>query len=347
MSSTSTPSTSHLVSFLTRPLMKSYTPATVVALQLALLAALSESASTLTLFLSATCPPPAPLQRACLASGIRWADWIRLLSSGLDCTLFLTPTSVAVRLGTMPRRVVWSASASAAGQPTSTSFKPLRSVSVSATPTPFNGVTRGLRATLASALTRTRTRIGPAAALNPTRIPTLLSASCTFAPASPSSESEFSSASDDSDDSDSDYAPSDSGRSSTSSSSVYTSASEYSVSSAATSATSLSSVCTAAAMKPAVYTAPRPAAPKPTAAAPVTRYMYQGGVTQVMSGRVMLGVAAPSALPSARPAAVVRPAASSPRKAPATQRKPASSSAAQAGSWRRAAPVAVTVAAAA
>ncbi|KAJ7501449.1 hypothetical protein B0H11DRAFT_721465 [Mycena galericulata] len=230
----------HLVSFLTRPLMRSHVPATILSLQLYLQTAFSSQSTTDTNFLlSARCPPPPQMQQACLAFGVRWAEWIHLISCGLDLQLFVTEIAVSVQLGTRPRRVIWAAADNA----DKSAPAKVRSAGL-----PFS---THLRATLAAA----RTRRG--AALNPTRIPTLLSSSSFVASSDADSDSE----SDSDGDSDSGYS--------------FTSAS---------SATSVSSgsCFESESSKPVV---------NPTA--DVTRYLYQGGVTQVMSGGVMLGAAAP------------------------------------------------------
>ncbi|KAJ7697439.1 hypothetical protein B0H17DRAFT_1328907 [Mycena rosella] len=224
----STPLT-QLVSFLTRPLMRSHTPATIVALQLYLhtaLAPLISDCETAHL-LSPRCPPPPALQTACLLSGIRWAEWIQLLAGGLDVQLSLSTAVLAVQLGALPRRVIWTAA-------TNKSEAPKAASSASEPRSPA----LRLRATLVSAHTRR------AAALNPTRSPTMLST--TYSPASPSASEADS-------DSDSDY-DSDSGSSFTS----------------VSSATSVPS-------------------DSPPTNSTVTRYLYSGGITQVVSGRVMLG----------------------------------------------------------
>ncbi|KAJ7469689.1 hypothetical protein FB451DRAFT_1560029 [Mycena latifolia] len=151
---TSTPATlAPLAAFLTRPLARAYAPATVSALQGYLHNALAPciSQSEATLHLSPRCPPPAPLQAACLLTGVRWAAWARLLAAGLDLTLFVSQGAIAVKLGRMPRRVLWAAAAEA--------------------PAPR-------RVMLGVSGTTTRERRG--AALHPTRVPTLLS-SCTYA----------------------------------------------------------------------------------------------------------------------------------------------------------------------
>ncbi|KAJ7666354.1 hypothetical protein B0H17DRAFT_1336352 [Mycena rosella] len=245
----STPLT-HLVSFLTRPLMRAHTPATIVALQVYLNAALApclDSSSESTLLLSARCPPPPALQKACIVSGVRWADWIRLLSAGIDVQVLVSNASLSVRLGKMPRRTLWVAPRE---------DDQFSKYAAWAWP-------------VVSPLASARTRRG--AAINPTRIPTLLSA-CTSA-----SEIESDSDCDSDSDSGSDC-ESDSGRSSISAFS-FTSASSASSSSRS--------------------------APKPG----VMRYNYTGGVTHVVSGGVMLGAGAnPTPKPAAPPTPYKRPA---------------------------------------
>ncbi|KAJ7931039.1 hypothetical protein B0H13DRAFT_2309040 [Mycena leptocephala] len=117
-----------LVSFLTRPLMRSH------------------PRHDTSYLLSAKCPPPPAIQRACLVSGMQWAEWIRLLSSGVDLQIFIIESSLAVNQ----------------------SSPPIRSSDIFPTGTPFGA---RLRATLVSA----RARGGASCALNPTRIPILLS----------------------------------------------------------------------------------------------------------------------------------------------------------------------------
>ncbi|KAJ7843777.1 hypothetical protein B0H14DRAFT_3139514 [Mycena olivaceomarginata] len=295
----SSPAITYLVAFLTRPLTKIHAPSMILALQLALHSALSSAPPT-SLHLSATCPPPPELQRACLVAGISWAEWIALLSHGLEVRLFLSEFSVAVELGRMPRRVLWSfkpeshASRSSAARPTGRSLSASR-----------------VRAAMA-ALPTSRVRLG--AALNPTRVPTLLSCSYTVedvsAVADCDSSSDSASDCDSEDDSDTE---SDSGCSFTSVSSD-------------SSASSTSSVC--------AYT---PCAPTK---ADVKRYTYEGGATQVLSGRVMLGSAS-----AARPVLQRQPRFFKPSPTPAAAgagaaarlRKAASSAASAATSWRKSA----------
>ncbi|KAJ7033757.1 hypothetical protein C8F04DRAFT_1260743 [Mycena alexandri] len=246
MSTTNT--INHLVSFLARPLMKSHTPATIVAVQVSLHTTFSSSPSSFKLLLSANCPAPTAIQRACIVSGVRWAEWIYLLSSGLDLQLFIAATSLDVELGTMPRRSLWVAPEN---PETVVPAVTMRSAALVPAGRPFAA---RLRATLATE------RIRRGAAINPTRIPTLLS-SCALPEDDPATDSESES------DSDSDSDISDSGSSLTSTSS-------------ATSVSNASYIF--------VASTPAKVDTKPKV---VTRYMYRGGVTQVMSGGVMLSAA--------------------------------------------------------
>jgi len=239
----------HLVSFLTRPLMRSYAPTTIVSLQVYLCTALSSSPQTLVL--SAKCLPPPVLQRACVVSGIAWAEWIQSLSSGIDLKIFVTESSLAVKLGTMPRRMLWVARENAVDKPKPTLAPAFRFPSVMAARTPSSARPR---TTSVSA----RARNDKSAALNPTRIPTLLSSSYTV------EDIAFECDSDSESDTDSDSDISDSGFSSTSS---------------VTSVSTTSSCAFSSIVRPT-----------PAAKADAKRYLYQGGVTQVVGGGVMLGV---------------------------------------------------------
>ncbi|KAJ7868714.1 hypothetical protein B0H13DRAFT_2063984 [Mycena leptocephala] len=199
-----------LVSFLTRPLMRSHAHATIVSLQLCLQSSLSGLPAESSFLLSAKCPPPLAIQRACLVSGMRWAEWIRLLSSGIDLQIFITESSLAVKVGTMPRRILWVApdTASPAVKTVSPSIRPFALLPAG---TPFGA---RLRTTVVS----TRTRRGATCALNPTRIPTLLSYSFDAEELASASDSDADSDCDSESDSDSDI--SDSGFSFTSASSA-------------------------------------------------------------------------------------------------------------------------------
>ncbi|KAJ7761255.1 hypothetical protein DFH07DRAFT_939810 [Mycena maculata] len=275
----------HAVSFLTRPLMRVHTPATILSLQLYLQTAFSASpiAPETALRLSAYCPPPPEIQRACLASGVRWVDWITLLSGGFDLTLFISGSSLSVQLGRGPRRDVWVA-------PTTSTPAP-RSPALRLTEPAFGA---HLRATLSSARTRRGTASESISTLNRTRIPRLIS---------PSSLKDVS-ASDSDSGSDCESDASESGYSFTSASSA------MSVSSAESS-------------------------PKPVVTR-ATRYLYQGGVTQVVSGGVMLGVCSPSTTKPKRMASVPNSQGRRTGMARSFVRK-TGVSAADACSWRRSA----------
>ncbi|KAK6988713.1 hypothetical protein R3P38DRAFT_3374005 [Favolaschia claudopus] len=251
-----------LVSFLTRPLMKLHKPATIVSLQLSLRASLSSGPLNVSLLLSSVTLPPLPIQRACAVSGIRWSDWILQLSCGIDVQVFLTESSLAIRIGRMPRRIIWVKPETV----TTTSVK--------------IGAVSGLRTSPIRrpgflprrAVSSTRERDFRSAILNPTRIPTLLCSSYNcddLADVDAESESDCDSLSDDLSDSGSDI--SDSACSWTSSES----------------ASSVTSVPSGASSR-----SPSPSSVEAAAVTPdVTRYKYDGGVTQVLSGGVMLGAA--------------------------------------------------------
>ncbi|KAF8209073.1 hypothetical protein K438DRAFT_2012393 [Mycena galopus ATCC 62051] len=280
----------YLVSFLTRPLMKIHPSATILSLQVSLHAAFSSAPPTPSLLLSAKCPPPPALQRACVVAGMRWVEWIHLLSRGIDVQIFLTESSVAVGLGSLPRRIVWVAPANVCSPAVKPGALLLRS-SALLPPSPPGA---RIRAVFHSS----RPRNCRGAALNPTRIPTLLSSS--YLPDS-DSESDLDS------DSDSDSEMSDSGCSFTSTSSA-------------------SSVWSASPSSPSSGRTPAsvsPAKPKPDV---VKQYTYQGGITQVVSGRVMLGAPSKTHLSNGRPSGTGGNAARS--------RKVGASSACQIGSWR-------------
>ncbi|KAJ6502917.1 hypothetical protein C8R47DRAFT_1107183 [Mycena vitilis] len=229
-----------LVSFLTRPLMRTRTPATIASLQLSLRTAFATLPAESSLFLSGTCPPPPAVQRACIVSGILWADWIRALSGGIDVQVYITPATLAVKLGRMPRRVLWKC---AQTQTVPTSLSAFRFPAAAASVRPRRG----------------------AAALHPTRIPSLLS-SCSY----DALDLELDSDSDSECDSDS--------------------ASECDSDSSFTSASSASSHASSFASMRAIANAKR-------------EYKYNGGVTQVVSGGVMLGLApsTPAPAPESKP----------------------------------------------
>ncbi|KAF7327692.1 Product biotin synthase [Mycena kentingensis (nom. inval.)] len=100
----------HAVSFLTRPLLASYHPATTSKLQLVLEANLTalyaptwdvtnplRGSAHRCLALSPDCLPPRAVYAACIAAGVQWFDWIALLG-GRELDLFVDPGVVAMRL---------------------------------------------------------------------------------------------------------------------------------------------------------------------------------------------------------------------------------------------------------
>ncbi|KAJ7919116.1 hypothetical protein B0H13DRAFT_2187093 [Mycena leptocephala] len=100
----------HAVSFLTRPLLKSYAPATIVKLQLVLEANLTalyapswdmsqplRGSGRRCLTLSPNCLPPRAVYAACIAAGVQWFDWAGLLG-GRELDFFVDPGCVSMRL---------------------------------------------------------------------------------------------------------------------------------------------------------------------------------------------------------------------------------------------------------
>ncbi|KAJ7154067.1 hypothetical protein C8R46DRAFT_1118604 [Mycena filopes] len=283
----STSAIPHVVAFLTRPLVAEFAPAAISSAQLILTASLASQQSA-TFALSATSTPPAPLFAASIGAGIPWAAWMAKLSNGADVLLFYGPGFVKVRLGSAAVTDVWT-------EETQGSIVPISRAQTGRSPLLQENTGARLRAMLLSARVRSMRRhqtAATAAAVEPIRIPSLL-ASCI-------------SDSDDSDDSDSDYAPSDSG-SASSASSKFTSYSNDSLTSAGSPPATPAKSAPMVLPSVAKYRAPRPstarrAAPAPIPApAPVVRatanaakkdttaYLYQGGVTRVMTGGVMLG----------------------------------------------------------
>ncbi|KAJ7462705.1 hypothetical protein B0H11DRAFT_1735228 [Mycena galericulata] len=100
----------HAVAFLTRPLLKSYAPATIIKLQLVLEANLTalyaqswavndplRGSGRRCLTLSPDCLPPRAVYAACIAAGVQWFDWIALLG-GREMDFFVDPGCVSMRL---------------------------------------------------------------------------------------------------------------------------------------------------------------------------------------------------------------------------------------------------------
>ncbi|EAU93408.1 hypothetical protein CC1G_04387 [Coprinopsis cinerea okayama7 len=110
MSSTNlTVTLSHAISFLTSPLLSSYTAATIIKLQSVLEANLTalyaptwsvkeplRGSARRCLTLSPDCLPPRSIYSACLAAGIQWFDWIAALG-GREFDFYVDPGCVAIR----------------------------------------------------------------------------------------------------------------------------------------------------------------------------------------------------------------------------------------------------------
>ncbi|KAJ7102243.1 hypothetical protein B0H15DRAFT_813809 [Mycena belliarum] len=108
-SSSLSASVAHAVSFLTRPLLRSYAPAIIVKLQLSLEANLTalyapswvpaeplRGSGRRCLTLSPECLPPRAVYAACIAAGVQWFDWIALLG-GREFDFFVDPGCVSMR----------------------------------------------------------------------------------------------------------------------------------------------------------------------------------------------------------------------------------------------------------
>ncbi|KAJ7275356.1 hypothetical protein B0H12DRAFT_254579 [Mycena haematopus] len=100
----------HAVSFLTRPLLKSYASSTIMKLQLVLEPSLTalyapswdindptRGSGRRCLTLSPHCLPPRAVYAACIATGVQWFDWIALLG-GREFDFFVDPGCVSMRL---------------------------------------------------------------------------------------------------------------------------------------------------------------------------------------------------------------------------------------------------------
>ena len=107
-------SISQAINFLTRPLICSQEPDMIHSLQMILRSTLqavysAARTSRLVLSLSHSSLPPRPIYAACIASGLQWQEWIALLGSR-DFDLVIKPHSVSVTyVGPNPRTfIVWS-----------------------------------------------------------------------------------------------------------------------------------------------------------------------------------------------------------------------------------------------
>jgi hypothetical protein len=288
MSSSAVP---HVVAFLTRPLLPAFPFAAVSSAQLILSASLASQPSA-TFTLKAASTPPAPLLAASIGAGIPWAAWLAALGSD-DILLFYGPGYVKARLGDAAVTDVWSEETQGSVVPIAASR-----VRTQVGPSPLlqqNTNTR-LRAVLLSARVRGfQRRQAAAAAAEPIRIPSL--------PFSSPSDSDSSSDSD----SESDYC-SDSASSASSYSNVSSPITPPKCTPVALPAVGAyrppfarAAKGAATATKPTLKASPIKASPKAPAPRPApvpvpapakkdtTAYMYQGGVTRVMTGGVMLG----------------------------------------------------------
>jgi hypothetical protein len=101
----------HAISFLTRPLITSYSASSILKLQLVLDANLTalyvpswvvkeplRSSGRRCLTLSPDCLPPRSIYSACIAAGVQWFDWMSLLG-GREFDLFVDPGCVSIRYG--------------------------------------------------------------------------------------------------------------------------------------------------------------------------------------------------------------------------------------------------------
>ena len=107
-------SLSQAINFLTRPLILSQEPDMITSLQMILRSTLqavysAARTSRLVLSLSRSSLPPRPIYAACIASGLEWHEWIALLGSR-DFDLVIEAHNVSVTyVGPNPRTViVWS-----------------------------------------------------------------------------------------------------------------------------------------------------------------------------------------------------------------------------------------------
>ncbi|KAJ6500465.1 hypothetical protein C8R45DRAFT_1210247 [Mycena sanguinolenta] len=273
---------SHVVAFLTAPLVPKFSPAAVSSARLILSASLVNLPSS-TFTLNATSAPPAPLLAASIGAGIPWATWLAALG-GDDILLFYGPGYAKVRLGGAAVKNIWSEETQCSVVPISRAKAQMK-----VGPSPLLQQSTGgrLRAMLLSARVRNmRREQAPVAA--PIRIPSLLAASACTSDSDSDSDSEYC------DDSDS----------SSSTSSKFTSYSNDSLTSLGSPpSTPLKTEPVAlpvvgayrppfararAAAKPQESPA-RPAMPVGCAKKDTTAYLYKGGVTRVMTGGVMLG----------------------------------------------------------
>ncbi|KAJ7626038.1 hypothetical protein FB45DRAFT_1005249 [Roridomyces roridus] len=96
----------HVIAFLTKPLVAVAPAQAIATAQLILNASLPTPAATLSL--SPTSAPPPALLAASIGSTIPWAVWLQALGGGRDVLVFYGPGYIKVRLGDAPVSDVWS-----------------------------------------------------------------------------------------------------------------------------------------------------------------------------------------------------------------------------------------------
>lgn len=293
MMTTSSPALAALVTFLTRPLnLKNSciaTPNTVISLQFMLYSNLSPlfapyNTDTFTLTLTVDSLPITAISAACIAHNISWAAWMGALSpSGSNLLVTISPKFITVAASVFTR-TLWSAP--------STSDDEV--VCISKMRQGLNAAKSRLQMTLESARARRSSAI-----LAESIGITLPSLSCTASPATVVDviDVDLDSHSSSSDDSDSD-----------------SEGSTYSFASSHDSLTSVSSTSSspvsAKASLPSLYLTPKASKSTPnrhlsrsqrsqrgllvdSSKIDVTKYLYQGGSTGVITGGVMLGSSSP------------------------------------------------------
>ena len=162
--STSTTSISHAINFLTRPLILTQEPDMIYSLQIILhstLHAVYSASRTprLVLSFSSSSLPPRPIYAACIASGFQWHEWISLLGSR-DFDLVIEPHSTSLTyVGPNPRTIiVWSEPLSPIQRPLLSRLN-FRDLQVPISKLGQQSLMQAsLKATLASAQPRTNTR---------------------------------------------------------------------------------------------------------------------------------------------------------------------------------------------
>ncbi|PPQ86613.1 hypothetical protein CVT25_006797 [Psilocybe cyanescens] len=346
------PSVNQAIIFLTRPLIHTQSPFLVSSLQIVLQATIGACFdplvdSDLTLTLSSNSLPPRPIFAACFASGMHWAEWMRLLG-GRTFDLIIEAWALKVIYhGTNPQvETLWSERT-----PTLARRAPLIRITCDDPQVPISklgqqsAMQSTLLATLHSAVARSERRAAydlleakreeeeademlamiskcTITTPSPTRENFIISPPTLIMPIATSFPPPLSSP-----ESDSPSSSRPSSRSSTFSDFSSDNESNTSVSSA-------SSFDFLASVKPSSTFAPRQKHAEPkvfidNTKKEVTKYLYQGGVSTVLTGGVMLGGAS---------AATPAKAGQAPKyRAPiGGKRTPIPKNAASANTWRRA-----------